>query len=175
MAIWRNACRTFDYQYANFEKLPHVNLRCLYVLLTSPEIAPRIHSTPLRFGFWNIGIVSPRDFLLFFFFKIGPKARDPRFAGLPPCTRYTISYISSVSCRSALQYFGIRRSSMKYEYRYEWKHQHSLSKCQIYKGSLIIHWRFFRNRSQCTIHMTSREATLKAKSIRLIQTCMVTG
>ena len=23
-----------------------------------------------------------------FFIKIGPKARDPRFAGLPPCTRY---------------------------------------------------------------------------------------
>ena len=108
------------------------------------------------------------------FFKIGPKARDPRFAGLPPCTRYTFSYIPSVFRRNVLQYFCIRRRrSMKYEY--EWKHQHSLPKCRIYKGSLIIHWRFFRNRGQCTIHMTSSAATLKAKSIRLIQTCMLTG
>ena len=113
-------------------------------------------------------------FFKFNFFKIRPEARDPRFAGLPPCTRYTFSYIPSVFCRNVLQYFCIRRRrSMKYEY--EWKHQHSLPKCRIYKGSLIIHWRFFRNRGQCTIHMTSSAATLKAKSIRLIQTCMLTG
>ena len=72
MVIWKNACRTSNYRYTNFENLPQASIwDFLNVPLTSPGIIPRIHSIPLRFGFWNIRIVPSRDFLfsVLFLFK----------------------------------------------------------------------------------------------------------
>ena len=70
MAIWRNAWSTSNYQYTNFKKLPQQWIWDFSTVpLTSPGIIPRIHSTPLRFGFWNIRIALPRDFLFYFLFK----------------------------------------------------------------------------------------------------------
>jgi len=40
-------------------------------------------------------------------FKIGPKARDPRFAGLPPCTRQFFCFVySSDMCSLGEKYFS---------------------------------------------------------------------
>ena len=56
--------------YTNFAKLPQASIwDLLNVPLTSPGIIPRIHSNPLRFGFWNIRIVPPCDVLFSFFYS----------------------------------------------------------------------------------------------------------